>query len=193
MKGIRKPPLSERYTILKCFSRLCEYMYRKGVADSAELYSEELTRKFLTENDVKKDFKFVFDEDGRPMRLELYCSVLSMFLIRIGARAGATLLDGVKVSKRMQMGAAALANAYYRKGLNDGIGMDLRVAKDYYYEDDRFISHKKLNGEKFTFLDFYQDMQMEALRLDIEEEGHGYKIWRFICDALQEYYARLSD
>lgn len=183
-------PISEKYTVLRCFSRLCEYMYKKGVRDSAELYSYELSEQFLRENDPKNDFRFIFDEDGKKLRREFYCAICSMFLIKIRARKGAIILDGSKVGKQMQEGAAALVNVYYHKGVRDGIGIEIAKAIDFFHEDEKFNKHVKLSGEVLTMMDFIEDMRMEALRLDSEDFPAGFKIWKFTCDGLLEYYIR---
>ena len=182
-------PIPEKYNVLRCFSRLCEYMYRKGVRDSAELYSPEMSEQFLSENDPRTTYKFIFDEDGKQLRLEFYCALNTMFLIKIHASTGKIILDKAQAGKTLQTGAAALANAYYRKGVKDGIGVDVNSAKDYFYQDERCTFHIKLNGEKFKMLEFIEDMRMEALRLDSLDFPPGFKIWKFICSGLTEYYA----
>jgi hypothetical protein len=187
-----KPPLTDRHVVLKCFARLCEYMYKKGAMDAAELYNPGLVQDFLDENDVKKNLRFVFDENSRNLKLEFYSSILSVYMIRLGAKKGAVILDKSRVEKNLQAGAAYLANAYYRKGLEDGMEIDLNEAKGLYYKDEKCLSHELVSGQKFDTIDFFQDMEMHALRLDGDDQGEGYRIWRFIGDALKEYYARRS-
>ena len=182
-------PIPNKYNVLRCFSRLCEYMYRKGVKDSAELYSAEMSQQFLDENNPTSEYKFIFDEDGKALKLEFYCALNTMFLIKIRASAGKVLMDAQVAGKSIQTGAAALANVYYRKGVKDGIGVDVNLAKDYFYGDEKCNEHIKLNGQKLKMLEFIEDMRMEALRLDSTDFPPGFKIWKFICRGLTEYYA----
>ena len=186
-------PIPEKYNVLRCFSRLCEYMYKKGVRDSAELFSAEMSEQFLAENDPIVDLKFLFDEDGKSLKLEFYCALNSMFLIKIGAKKGAIILDKNRVVRTLMEGAATLVNIYYRKGVKDGIGVDINLAKDYFNGNERFNEHIKLSGEKLSMLEFIEDMRMEALRLDSMEFKPGYKIWKFINEGLTEYYVRVQN
>lgn len=183
----------DKYAVLRAFSRLCQYMYRKGIRDSAELFSPDMSKKFLDENSVTEDFVFIFDEDGQKLKLQFYCALCSMILIKISARHGLPLLDPDKASKTLQHGAACLANAYYRKGIKDGIGIDVSVALDFYHANKRCTLHMDIKEKVFSTMDFIQDMRAEALRLDSKGFVPGNVIWKFICDALTEYYVRLEN
>lgn len=183
-----KSNIPNKYSVLRAFSRLCQYMYRKGVKDSAELFSPEMSERFLDENDPTKDFIFMFDEDGKKLKLEFYCALASMYLIKISAKNGLPLLDPIKSSKQMQLGAACLINVYYRKGVKAGIGIDMRAAQDFYHANERCTKHLDVNGREFGVMDFIEDMRTEALRIESYDCKAGHIIWKFICDGLTEYY-----
>lgn len=185
-----KTPLTDRDKTLRDFARLCEYMYRKGIMDAAEMYNPSLVKQFLDENDPKYDLRFMFDEDGRKMKPDLFAAMMSVWLIKLNARKGAIILDKSRVDMKLRNGSVYLSNAYYRKGLLHGISLSPTEAKDFYYADENFKQHQLITGEKFSLIDFIQDMQYEALKLDKENNEEGYRIWRFISDALNEYYAK---
>lgn len=180
--------IPESYSVLRAFSRLCQYMYRKGVRDSAELFSPEMSKQFLDENDPINDFVFLFDEDGRKLKFEFYCALCSMFLIKISAKKALVLLSPDKATKALRMGAACLVNTYYRKGVKAGIGIDMNVALDFFHSNKSCTQHIDVKGKKFKTMEFIEDMRTEALRLEANDCKVGHNIWKFICDGLTEYY-----
>lgn len=180
--------IPEAYSVLRAFSRLCQYMYRKGVRDSAELFSPEMSQKFLDENDPITDFVFMFDEDGKKLKFEFYCALCSMYLIKISARKGLVLLNPEQATKPLRMGAACLVNAYYRKGVKEGVGIDMNVALDFFHSNKSCTKHIDIKGKVFKTMDFIEDMRSEALRLESNDCNAGHTVWKFICDGLTEYY-----
>jgi len=47
-----------------------------------------------------------------------------------------------------------------------------------------------MDGTQLSPLEFIEDMRMEALRLDSPKFKNGTAIWMFICQGLNEFYAR---
>lgn len=180
--------IPEAYSVLRAFSRLCQYMYRKGVRDSAELFSPEMSKQFLDENDPINDFVFLFDEDGKKLKLEFYCALCSMYLIKISAKKALVLLSPDKTPRTLRHGAACLVNTYYRKGVKAGIGIDMNVALDFFHSNKSCTQHIDVKGKKFKTMEFIEDMRTEALRLEANDCKVGHTIWKFICDGLTEYY-----
>ena len=78
-------------------------MYRKGVRDSAELFSPEMSKQFLDDNDPINDFVFLFDEDGRKLKFEFYCAMLDV-PIKISARKGLILLSPGQKQQALRIG-----------------------------------------------------------------------------------------
>ena len=182
-----------KYNALSSFARLCEYMYRRGVKDGADIGEIGIIEAFLEENSPTRDFCFLSEGEGRKMKLNYYCTILSYELFKMRARNGADIFDNVLSSNNLRLGAAAVAYSFYRKGLQEGAGTDIGVAHDYFYSDPYFKAHERLSGKNINRRDMIECMRLEALRLDDGGFKQGYTIWKFIGEGLAEKYASDSE
>ena len=182
-----------KYSIVKSFGKLCELMYRKGVSEASEVYNPNLVIEFLEQNDLKANLRFMIDHNGRNLDINFYCAVLAMEMLKMKENKGSMIIDKSRSSPGLRKGGAYLCNAFYRNGLYDGRMVEPNDGKEFYYEDERFGIHRKINCKPIPFSDFIKEMEYEALKIDAEEGvGEGYKIWKLITDANTEEYVRKS-
>jgi hypothetical protein len=160
-------------------------MYRKGVKDASEVFDAKTVEAFLETNTVS-DLKFMLDEDGKALDYRFYAAITAMRCHQSRSKRAAILFDFGVSPKRLILGACMLVNSYYRNGLNDGIGMDLRIAEDYLSRlsiDRRHIDARELIISPRAFM---ASMQSEAMRLESLGFKGGFQVWKFITDALME-------
>lgn len=168
-------------------------MYRKGVSEASEVYNPNMVNEFLEQNDIKSNLKFIIDHNGRDLDINFYCAVLAMEMLKMRETRGSIIIDKSRSSAGLRKGAAYLCNAFYRNGLYDGRMLEPNDGKEFYYEDERFSIHRKVNSSPTPFCDFIKEMEYEALKIDAKDgDGSGYKIWKLITDAETEEYVRKS-
>jgi hypothetical protein len=175
--------IDSKYRVVTSLAKLCEYMYRKGVKDSSEVFDEATIRHFLDDNDPSKDLRFILDEDARKMKVEFYAALMGAKCYAVKAQMAGMLFDYGASKKPLVAGACFLVNAFYRRGLEEGIGVDLGDARIFMQEHPMNV-FIRIDGSVLNIRAMLSEMLTEALRLESMGLPSGYRIWKFLNDAI---------
>lgn len=182
MKEMRKT-IDSKYAVSLSLARLCEYMYRKGVKDAAEVFDENTVRHFLDSNDPIRSLAFIMDEGGRNLRPQFYAAIMSVRCYANKAKKAALLFDYGASKPALVHGACSLVNSFYRRGLEDGIGMDFGDAS-LLLNSYTGVDFERVKTGPIKLQAVISEMLTEALRLDADGFKPGYRIWKFINDGI---------
>jgi hypothetical protein len=154
--------------IVRSLSRVAEYMYRKGLMDSAETSDPQAVNALVDMEDAKRTFQFLYDEGGRPLRRDLYCDLLCVIARKVKTEAVRAVLTDKTYSRTVRNGIPVLMNAMYRLGLKDGLKVEFNEAEDLFEDIGTGTVHSRPNGKRLSNDKFIDDMRLELSRIDSE-------------------------
>lgn len=183
--------IDNKLAVCSSLARLCDVIYCRGVNDAADMGDALSVRSFLESHDPQTEYAFMFDHDGRMLKMEMYAAIMAVECRILKAKAASILFTPIKCPRNLIHGACALVNSFYRLGLEDGIGATVDEAKSFMME--RTIKRKpyrKLRGEPRKRSDMIAEMQYQAAMLDSLGFKPGFAMYRFFNAAFEEQSLR---
>lgn len=183
--------IDNKLAVCASLARLCDVIYCRGVNDAADMGDALSVRSFLESHDQQTEYAFMFDHDGRLLKMEMYAAIMAVECRILKAKAASILFTPIKCPRNLIHGACALVNSFYRLGLEDGIGATVDEAKSFMME--RTIKRKpyrKLRGEPRKRSDMIAEMQYQAAMLDSLGFKPGFAMYRFFNAAFEEQSLR---
>jgi hypothetical protein len=183
--------IDNKLAVCASLARLCDTIYCRGIRDAADMGDELSVRNFLDSHDQQAQYAFMFDHDGRLLKMEMYAAIMAVECGVLRAKAAAILFTPIKCPRNLIHGACALVNSFYRLGLEDGIGATVSEAKSFMME--RTIKgklYRKFRGEARKRSDMIAEMQYQAAMLDSLGFKPGFTMYRFFNAAFEEQRLR---
>lgn len=177
------------YDLTVDISRICEYVYRKGVCDGASLGSPDAVLEVAIRDDGHKTFAFLFNEFGKNVNLDHYCDILGVFSRTAKTGALAETLRGGVLSKMVRNTVPYLCEYYYRTGLKDGTEIDVDDAESFFEDVSTGKKHDRLGkSENLSEAQF-----LDQIRVDIRFLGSYIREDMFGRDYFSEMVAFMSE
>lgn len=109
------------YTIVRQFSCLLEYLYRKGVYDAAFCSDSRMIMECCEREDSNVTLRFLSDEGGKVLPRLYYNDLLRLYARKIRCTQIAKIFGVNAKPRSINSNFAYLADYFYRQGLRDGI------------------------------------------------------------------------
>lgn len=182
----------KNFKLLRNIVQLCEYMYRKGVLDAAICGDAFEINECIERDDTFETFRFLRDEEGDELNINLYCDYLTIMCRKVSA---------FELRNQLMYGTGPLwlktctciaADNYYRKGLNDGKTASKVQAEGLMNSIQRGFNHERIDGTKMKMIDFIDELKYEMNAINRRRKKIGLfdiitGFLTFIGECMYEY------
>lgn len=138
------------FTLLSALVRVCEYSYRKGVADAASYGDAGYILEIADRDDAYTTLRFLTDEGGRNLSQEFYQDIICTYCGRLDAGVLRKFIATVTGQNSMKRSMATLIEAQYRQGLRDGCSVDKARGMEFFDRVEKGISHNRMDRKSLT-------------------------------------------
>lgn len=128
------------YEIVNNLSKLCEYMYRQGIYDSAMCGDGDMIKEVANRNDNHLTFQLLGSEPYTNSRWELYGDKMVVIAGRLNAPHFRSFMKYKKGMNKLKREMLGLIDEHYRNGLRHGLKRHKHDCIDF-YENVRFGSN----------------------------------------------------
>jgi len=186
------------YPLLSSLLRICEYAYRKGVADAASCGDTEEVLAVADREDSHTALRFLRDEGGRVLSWEYYQDWICLICGRIGAARLRTFIAREPSQKSMKRNICTTIDAAYRRGLREGCSVDKNRAMTFMENIGEGKTHERLSSKGLTQAQFVDEVkasvgQIHNLRKEAGKASTMPELRRFIAQALLRYKIEKED
>lgn len=166
----------DSYQVADGIARLCEYMYRKGVADAASFGDTDQIRAVAEREDNNTTYQFLIDEGGKPLPYRYYQDILTMACSRLTIYHMRNFFIGQIGRDALKENICTLCDVVYRKGLIDGLNYSKPDAVLYLRDIGTGRTH--VRGEKkipMKMLDWLTELKYMASKIFYAQKELGIK------------------
>ena len=177
------------YSIIKDLARVCEFVYRKGVADAASYGDREAVMGLADREDFYTTMKFLSDNHGMELKPEAYRDFLTVCASQIKANYFRNFMIYEPARTDLKNSMATLADYMYRLGLKDGVHLDRNKGLSFFHSVGTGSSHKKADGTGQDEISFIQEIKyfankIHSARVSQEIPSRLNRLAIFIGDAV---------
>ncbi len=154
--------MAKELNIVKDLANICEFTYRKGVADAASSGDFMFALDIADRADDYTTFRFMHDQYGQNLSLPQYEDYICMISPNFKANNIKALLRYGKNSGPLRKSICIMVDFYYRKGLRDGVGVSKTDGVEFLEELKRTMNHNRLDGTRQSKKDWIEEIKYAA-------------------------------
>ena len=143
---------------IRDLGRLCEYVYRKGVADAASSGDNAEIVRIAEREDNYTTYMFLNDENGEKIKERFYMDYLTVYCNKIKAYELRNFII-YGTNNPMKKSVCTIVDYIYRKGLLDGKDVSRNDGLDFFANVDNGTLHHRLNGTKIPIIDWIEEIK----------------------------------
>ena len=166
---------SESYALTRDLSKVCEYFYRKGVADAASFGDVAYIREMANRQDNNTTLRFLNDEDGRILPPKFYKDIICLACNKTGAMYLRNFLIGQLGMYKFKDNICTVCDAIYRNGLIDGLGYDKASALRFFDNVGQGNTHTRKKGINMTSIDWQTEIKYIANKIFYNQKAEDIK------------------
>jgi hypothetical protein len=183
---------TNNYPLLSSLIRVCEYAYRKGVADAASCGDTEEVMSVADRADNHTSIRFLRDEGGRVLSWEFYQDWICLVCGRIDAGRLRAFMATEPAQESMKRDICTPVDDEYRRGLRVGCSIDKNRAVEFMEKVGKGNEHKRLTGKTLSQAQYVDEIKAMVGQIHNIRRGAGRKstlpaLRRFIAQALLKY------
>ena len=161
------------YPLVAGLARVCEYMYRKGVADAASYGDIDEVEKVANRQDGFTTLRFMTEEDGQLLSCKHYRDYIVIYSSIIRAMELRNFMIYQKGMEGIKNNLCTISDYVYRRGLLDGARMGKNEAIDYFKAVDRGTSHERPDGTKPSTIEWIEEIKHLCNRIYNKQRRDG--------------------
>lgn len=166
---------SLEYRIVVNLSRVCEYVYRKGVADAASFGDIPEVQALARRDDNFTTFRFLIDEDSQKLNFEHYRDYIVIFCGMTRSHHLRNFLIFQIGEDSMKRSICTIIDYIYRLGLLEGVKYTKDDAIDYFKAVGTGSYHDRLDGTKPTTMDWIEEIKHYTNKIHNARKRAGLK------------------
>lgn len=147
------------YPIVTGLARVCEYMYRKGVADAASYGDIDEVERIANRPDGFTTLRFMTEEDGQYLPFNHYRDYIVIYASIVRAMELRNFMIYQKGMEAMKNNLCTISDYVYRRGLLDGARIGKNDAIEYFKSIDKGTSHERLDGTKPSTIEWIEEIK----------------------------------
>ncbi len=177
--------------IVNDLSKLCEYMYRKGVYDAAMHSIPNDVKDCADRDDGFTTYRFLTDYLGHEIKYRQYKDTLQVFCNAVNADHLRNFLAYAQSHEYLKRGICTVCDAVYRDGLRDGLYVSIEQATDFMDRIKRGGNHERIDRPKLKQSFWIDTIKYKAnniyyIHLANEKPSSMDKLANFIAKAIME-------
>lgn len=154
--------MTKDFAIVTGLARVCEYVYRKGVAEAASFGDVDAVLSIADREDDNTTFCFLGDEEGEQISQLHYQDYIVVYCSKANALHLRNFLIYERGRNMMKKNICTLVDYVYRTGLRDGIKYDKHTALDYFADVKNGYNHGRLDKTKPSTITWIQEIKYYA-------------------------------
>lgn len=151
-----------KYKLVFALADVCEYVYRKGVADAASSGDTVTAMEMADRDDKFTTFQFINENFGLPLPYEHYKDFLIVFSSHTKSAELRGFLVYMRGMEKIKRAMCIITDFMYRKGLRDGCTQTKEVAIDYLKSYKARNIHKRLNAPSQSGIQWVEEIKHSA-------------------------------
>jgi hypothetical protein len=189
---------SPNFPLLSALVRVCEYSYRKGVADAASYGDAGYILEIADRDDAYTTLRFLTDEGGRNLSQEFYQDIICTYCGRLDAGVLRRFMATVMGQNSMKRSMVTLIEAQYRQGLRDGCSVDKDRGVVFFDKVEKGITHARLNRKTLTQAVYIDELKAMCGQIHNSRQMAGrassmQELRRMMAGALLRYKETMED
>ena len=154
--------MTNDFAIVTGLGRVCEYVYRKGVAEAASFGDVDTVLKIADREDENTTYSFLVDEEGHEISQPHYQDYIVVYCSKANALHLRNFLIYERGQNKMKRNICTLVDYVYRTGLKDGLKYDKHTALDYFADVKSGFNHYRLDKTRPSTVTWIQEIKYYA-------------------------------
>ena len=180
------------FPIIKDLGKLCEYIYRKGVADAASSGDIPEIKRVAEGDDNYTTPMFLNEENGDEIKEIYYRDYLAVYCNKLKAHSLKNFLIYAEGVENKKKSICILVDYIYRKGLIDGSSKSRSEGLDYFDKVNYGMVHNRLDGTKLSHFDWLEEIKhytniIASVRKRSNIPGNVHQLSGFIGEAVRSF------
>lgn len=151
-----------KYDLVMSIGSVCEYVYRKGVADAATCGDTFTIMEMANRDDHYTTLQFLTENFGRPLSYEHYKDFLVLFSSKIRSNELRGFLTFMRGATSLKKAICTVADYMYRRGLREGSGKSRESAMDYFLGYSKASKLERLDAPTQTKMQWIEEIKHTA-------------------------------
>jgi len=161
------------YQIVIGLSRVCEYVYRKGVLDGAVFGQPEHVLKIAEREDGYTTLMFLNEENGIQLSYLHYRDYIVVFCAQMKAANLRNFLIYQTGYDSLKKAMCIIVDYVYRKGLIDGTLCGVARATKLFNDVGVGSNHERIDGTKPSTIEWIEEIKHYANRISNTRKSLG--------------------